>query len=601
MTKSQLDDPNRHIREYLDHYIGFAHPPGFAVMLSGPWGIGKTFLLRKILDGKFQAPKKYVYVSLYGLSKTEEIEEALFAALYPWQATKGAKIIGGIARTVLRYVKVQPELVKADILDKLSADLYVFDDLERCEMPVAKALGYINEFVEHDGCKVVIIANENEIKDQEPFRRCKEKLVGKTLEVQSSFDEALAHFITKIRDAPTKAFFETQTQSIKTVYDQSELHNLRILQQTMWDFERVYPLLTDEHRSNSAAMAALFELFFALSFELKSGRIDAADIRDRNQFLAGFLSANATSPNQFEIASKRYPTIQLNALILSDDLLQNLLVRGIVDRNEIISELDASSWFVTEANEPTWRTVWYAFQRRDDDVAKAISDMKHKIAAHEYSEPGIILHVFGIHLWLSRIGASKISLEKTVARAKTYINKLRTQRKLPLSVPIHLDDFRYQSSYGGLGFYESSTSEFSEIFKYLQNARQLATEDRYASQAADLLQELKTNPSAFAQKISEPNDSGESYLRIPILSRSDPKKFAEVLLALEPMDFNEALRAIWARYRNASLQSELASELDWVAGLHSILLAAAAKMAPTGRARVTQITNQSLSEYLKKD
>jgi KAP family P-loop domain len=601
LKKSQSDDPNRHIREYLNHYIGFAHPPGFAVMLSGPWGIGKTFLLRKILDGKFQAPKKYVYVSLYGLSKTEEIEEALFAALYPWQATKGAKIIGGIARTAFKYFKVQPELVKADILDKLSADLYVFDDLERCEMPVAKALGYINEFVEHDGCKVIIIANENEIKDPEPFRQRKEKLVGKTLEVQSSFDEALAHFITKIGDAPTKAFFETQTQSIKSVYDQSELHNLRILQQTMWDFERVYPLLTDEHRSNSAAMAVLFKLFFALSFELKSGRIDANDLHNRNNRFAGIVSTDLKAPSPFEIASKRYPKIQLNALIFSDDLLGNLLVRGIVDKDKIVSELNASSWFVTEANEPSWRTVWYAFQRRDDDVAKAISDMKKKMAAHEYSEPGIILHVFGIRLWLSRIGASKISLEKTVARAKTYINKLRTQRKLPFAVPIHLDDLRHQSGYGGLGFYESSTSEFAEIFKYLQNAKQLAAEDRYESQAVGLLQELKTNPSGFAQKISEPNDSSESYLRIPILSRSDPKKFAEVLLALEPMDFNEALRAIWARYRNASLQSELASERDWIAGLHSILLAAAAKMAPIGRARVTQITNQALSEYLKKD
>jgi KAP family P-loop domain len=601
LTKLQSDDPNRLIREYLDHYIGFAHPPGFAVMLSGPWGIGKTFLLRKILDGKFQAPKKYVYVSLYGLSKTEEIEEALFAALYPWQATKGAKIIGGIARTALKYFKVQSEIEKADILDKLSADLYVFDDLERCEMSVAKALGYINEFVEHNGCKVIIIANENEIKDQEPFRQRKEKLVGKTLEVQSSFDEALTHFITKIADAPTKAFFEVQTQSIKTVYDQSELQNLRILQQTMWDFERVYPLLTDEHRSNSAAMTVLFKLFFALSFELKSGRINAADLRDRDGFHVWISEANETEPSKLEQAIKRYPTTQLNALILSDDLLENLLVRGIADQNEIVSELDASSWFVTVASEPSWRTVWYAFERCDEHVVEAISDMEQKIAASEYTEPGIILHVFGIQLWLSKIGETKINLDETVDRAKAYINELRIQGKLQPPVPIHLDDLRYGSGYGGLGFQESGTPHFSEIFNYLRNARQLAAEDCYESQAASLLQELKTNPSGFAQKISEPDDSGESYLRIPILSRSDPKKFAEVLLALEPIDFNEAMRAIWARYKNASLQNELASEREWIADLHSLLLEAASKMTPIGRARITLVTNQSLSEYLKKD
>lgn len=33
---------NRHVGEYLTYYPNVTHTPGFAVLLSGPWGVGKT-------------------------------------------------------------------------------------------------------------------------------------------------------------------------------------------------------------------------------------------------------------------------------------------------------------------------------------------------------------------------------------------------------------------------------------------------------------------------------------------------------------------------------------------------------------------------------
>lgn len=41
-----------------------------------------------------------------------------------------------------------------------------FDDLERVNMSIDEVLGYINNFVEHDGIKVIIIGNEDEIADK---------------------------------------------------------------------------------------------------------------------------------------------------------------------------------------------------------------------------------------------------------------------------------------------------------------------------------------------------------------------------------------------------------------------------------------------------
>ena len=100
-------------------------------------------------------------------------------------------------------------------MTKLNADLYIFDDLERCEAPINKVLGYINQFVEHDDAKVIIVANEQEIGSagktddgsDEDYKRRREKLIGKTLEVQSAFDDAFSHFASKLDDAG-KQFIE---------------------------------------------------------------------------------------------------------------------------------------------------------------------------------------------------------------------------------------------------------------------------------------------------------------------------------------------------------------------------------------------------------
>lgn len=45
----------------------------------------------------------------------------------------------------------------------LSTFIFIFDDLERCECPLKEVFGFLNELVEHENTKVIIIANEKEI------------------------------------------------------------------------------------------------------------------------------------------------------------------------------------------------------------------------------------------------------------------------------------------------------------------------------------------------------------------------------------------------------------------------------------------------------
>lgn len=64
---------------------------------------------------------------------------------------------------------------KFGVYIEISDWLICFDDLERCGLPINEILGYINSLVEHNMCKVIILANEEEIGTVTLHQRLEEK------------------------------------------------------------------------------------------------------------------------------------------------------------------------------------------------------------------------------------------------------------------------------------------------------------------------------------------------------------------------------------------------------------------------------------------
>jgi predicted AAA+ superfamily ATPase len=74
---------NDHVWDYLTYYLGLPHSPNFAVLLSGPWGVGKTFLVKRFLAKYFEGQKdQYVYVSLYGLRLLKKLTMHCFKLFF---------------------------------------------------------------------------------------------------------------------------------------------------------------------------------------------------------------------------------------------------------------------------------------------------------------------------------------------------------------------------------------------------------------------------------------------------------------------------------------------------------------------------------------
>ena len=444
---------NKHVWEYLTYYLGLAHAPGFAVLLSGPWGVGKTYLLKAFLKEKFgEDVANYVYVSLYGLSSIEEIDDALFQAAFPVMTGNAAKAAGRIVKAGLKFLKVEPgEWDIKQFLNKFKAKIYVFDDLERCEAPINKVLGYINQFVEHGSAKVIVLANENEISSDKDYVRRREKLIGKTLQVKSVFGEAFRHFASTIDDAAARKFFEDNAADIATIYEQADLDNLRILQQTMWDFERFYLALSPEHVANKEAVATLLRLLFVLSFELKAARITEQDILTGRGMTAALMAQfEKEKPKRpIAIAGDRYPMVDTDDNVLSNELLVEYLVRGVVDADAIGRELKASRFFITVADEEPWRTVWHWFERSDAEFDAALLKVESQFERREFVVGGEILHVLGLRLFLADQGILKLTRADVLAAGKQYIDALYSAKKLP-GPPGDSSELRFQG-WGGLG------------------------------------------------------------------------------------------------------------------------------------------------------
>lgn len=287
---------NEQLFQYLLHYV--ENPdPRYAVMLKGKWGCGKSFFVCNWLDAykdeflKGKNSLEPIYISLYGLKETSQITRCIDKVLHPFLYSKGAeftkklfKIAGKIVfKTTLDCNKDDKEDVSFDAtLDSLSllsskdseilgTKLLVFDDLERCLIDMKLLLGYINNFVEHGSCHVIIVGDETHVAKNAKniLTEFKEKTVGREFEVKPDIDSAITYFLTE--DIPLSEWLQNQKELIFDVFLSTECNNLRILRQCLYDFNVLYSEVRNEllGKSNSF-MQSLLASYIAVYCDYRS-------------------------------------------------------------------------------------------------------------------------------------------------------------------------------------------------------------------------------------------------------------------------------------------------------------------------------------------
>lgn len=264
--------------EILD-YINCNENTG-ALLLTGPWGCGKSYLMKQIAkDLNQEKAAAIAVISLFGLDSISAINKRVkdeYISLKLGTLGKSARklskklailvkdglaVAGSAAPGVTGLAAASQGLSSA-----LSYDLFgffdvqstignndskrkfviVFDDLERCDINSKKdILGAINNFVENKQIKVIVIADEDKI-DGDDYREYKEKLISRTLCMTADYDSIIENISANYAEAADgyRDFLKENADLIKSVFAESRTSNIRMLKTILADFERVYAAWT---------------------------------------------------------------------------------------------------------------------------------------------------------------------------------------------------------------------------------------------------------------------------------------------------------------------------------------------------------------------
>ena len=202
------------LKSELDYYIA-APSSKYAVMVSGEWGCGKTYMLKNLylpeLDKKYRKNnknnKKPIYVTLNGINDIEEVKNKIFIELSNDSVLKKASPIVNLSSLAFEVInKETGETIKKGYTELLNKMVEIknivifFDDLERCKIEITEILGFINDLVENYDAKVIIIADEDKINKNFAFENIEQKYLVtlKLLESESESEENI-DYIEKMK------------------------------------------------------------------------------------------------------------------------------------------------------------------------------------------------------------------------------------------------------------------------------------------------------------------------------------------------------------------------------------------------------------------
>ena len=357
------------MEELVDSILDYvrADYTDYAIMINGEWGSGKTYFWNHKIRNKIESlqlnGRKYttIYMSLYGISNLEDISKKIFIEttqlmdknLRKFMDANGQTTIPEYAKTGLdmaNFFGVTQNGDKIDYSDFFSTDdkVLCFDDLERANVDVIDILGYINNFVEHDHIKTIIICNEKELSTKlkssnlemktfiatylldkqgelnttdkpmvekiqnkiehvfdkaNDYERIKEKLIGETFEYAPKFDYIINGILMRYENNPDLIrFLRENTRLIILTFERSGTRNLRILKHALNDFQKVYEMVEKNYpNTNNRVMQTMLIFTIAISFEIKAGKITKdkfVNIKDNEEYKSILVSSRTLMDNR---------------------------------------------------------------------------------------------------------------------------------------------------------------------------------------------------------------------------------------------------------------------------------------------------------------
>ena len=392
---SNLDD----IRKCLDRFAASDNYP-VAIVLSGDWGTGKTYLWQETLERNEKLAKpNYAYVSLFGINSLDDLKYQLFQVLERpnrdsddsepgwWQRNvtdrKLAKqidrlsgeeknLFGKLAYlSKLPYInKIEP-LVRGISFNYIRETIVCIDDFERkgANLRVIDVLGLVSLLRETRNSKVILILNEDTLSgdDKKEFERLNEKVFDWGIVLNPSPEHAVGCVIPD--GDPHLQVWEDTAITLKS-------NNIRIIKRA-YEFVKIlrerYPNATKEIQQQFVNSLLLF--CFS-KYGKEKAYPSLQDLKDVG--LWNFAMREGDEPSE---EKKTHMTMMQAMNWLHTDEVDLELIRFIeqgylsqeaFDQVIDIKEAQIANHQTEQAIQNAWRIYHDSFKDNGDEIAEAV-------------------------------------------------------------------------------------------------------------------------------------------------------------------------------------------------------------------------------------
>ncbi|MCT7406204.1 KAP family NTPase [Aliarcobacter cryaerophilus] len=526
---------NKHIKEFLNYYIGLPNPQ-YAVLLKGKWGSGKTHFINEYKNELNKNKQKYIYVSLYGVTSYDEIETKFLEAIYPRLYNKKTIFAGKIAKQLLKAtlkidwdgnqqenaeieVKI-PDLKPEDLLNTKDYIL-IFDDLERCSINIINLLGYINFFVEHQSYKVILIANEKELKETKKYKTIKEKLIGKTFEFKTNSSLAYDSFLIELKNENRvkQNILEKQKSNILELFEKSQSNNLRALRQTLLDFERFYDEVLVKHQAKEELIKDILYWFFVFSFEIREGNNDILDLQKLSEEYYSLLFEEKTKEEakktKFKFFLNKYKLSDRFDVIISFDLWKEILLNSNIQKEEIERELKKSKYYFYESTS-SWQKLIYINTIKDSEFEELLKDLYNSFSQNEYKDYNQFKYIASMLLDFQEEDLFNIEKDELFELVKTNFTVLFDEKIFNFE-DIYFIENEFSALDANLRYRDKES--FKKLQKYIDDFLEEKKKLKLKNDSKLIIQCIKEKNKSQLLDLLEGNDIRIiNYKNIPILS-----------------------------------------------------------------------------------
>ena len=550
----------------------------YAVMLNGEWGSGKTHFWNNKIKKKIESMqlngKRYttIYMSLYGISNLEEISKKIFMEttqlmdknLRRFMNSKGQETIPEYAKTgidMANFFGVTQNGNKLDYAEFFATDdkVLCFDDLERANVDVIDILGYINNFVEHDHIKTIIICNEKELatklkssnlemktfiatylldkqnelnKSDKPmvekiqdkiehvfdkandYERIKEKLIGETFEYAPKFDYIINGILMRYENNPDLIrFLRENTGIIISTFNRSGTRNLRILKHALNDFKKIYEMVNKSYSNTSNRVMQTMLIFtIAVSFEIKAGKITKEkfiNIKDNEEYKSILVSSRILMDNrQFYIKEfdqnyyynfkSEYRFFKFIEYYVRTRIFDMKLFKENMDtiRNTVDTEnLPSYKRLLTEEY---WKISDNEFEAVIEDIIEDVKEGKIKLID--------IVKIFAYFSYFSRKGLIKYDLKTLKSMFFNGMNLSSLTSEYCSNIEEELGKIAI----------EEVEEDMEEILKHFHKLNDQLLDKMYREKAEEIMKCIPMKMEQFYEKFDK------ECMKVPIFKYYDP-------------------------------------------------------------------------------